>query len=83
MAWLRNYYECERCSTEWTDEWSCACDDDCPSCGARHISPFESDDLSEISDYVDGAMVLLRSSDQAEHGPEYEVVAYFPLGASG
>jgi hypothetical protein len=24
----------EHCGTTWTDEWSCACDDECPVCGA-------------------------------------------------
>ena len=38
MAWFRNYYRCERCGHEWTDEWSATCDDDCPECGARHSS---------------------------------------------
>lgn len=26
-------YRCTECGTEWQDEWSCACDDDCPTCG--------------------------------------------------
>ena len=29
---FRNYYECDRCDTEWADEWSCCCDDRCPTC---------------------------------------------------
>ena len=44
-GWFRNYYRCERCGHEWEDEWSCMCDDDCPECGARHMSPYKSDDL--------------------------------------
>jgi len=40
-----NYYRCGRCGHEWTDEWSCQCDDDCPACGARHMTPYKSDDL--------------------------------------
>ena len=48
MAWYRNHNECDRCGGEWTDEWSCMCDDDCPDCGARHLSPYDSDDLTEI-----------------------------------
>jgi DNA-directed RNA polymerase subunit RPC12/RpoP len=42
---FRNFYRCERCGREWIDEWSCACDDDCPHCGARHMSPYKSDDV--------------------------------------
>jgi len=42
MAWFRNHYTCARCGKEWSDEWSAMCDDDCPRCGARHMSPHES-----------------------------------------
>jgi predicted nucleic acid-binding Zn-ribbon protein len=45
MAWFRNYYRCARCAHQWTDEWSATCDDDCPHCGARHMSPYKSDEL--------------------------------------
>jgi hypothetical protein len=31
----------------WEDEWSCMSDDDCPQCGARHMSPYQSDDADE------------------------------------
>ncbi len=41
---LLNHYRCDQCGHEWSDEWECAVDDDCPSCGARHISPTESED---------------------------------------
>lgn len=47
MAWFRNHYECARCGHRWTDEWSATCDDDCPHCGARHMSPRKSEDLPE------------------------------------
>ena len=80
MAWFRNHYECARCETQWTDEWSCTCDDDCPRCGARHMSPSRSDDLSEICDWRTNEVVLLKSADDAEHRPNYEQVAVFPLG---
>ncbi|WP_448205332.1 hypothetical protein [Azospirillum sp. sgz302134] len=39
-----NSYRCD-CGAEWTDTWDCAVDDDCPACGARHISPYLSEDL--------------------------------------
>ena len=45
-SWFRNYYECNRCGHHWTDVWSAQCDDDCPNCGARHMSPYKSDDLT-------------------------------------
>ena len=30
-------YRCPRCMGEWTEEWSCACDSECPNCDLRHI----------------------------------------------
>jgi hypothetical protein len=75
LAWFRNYYECASGGGEWTDEWSCTCDDDCPECGARHMSPYRSEDLSEIIDEVDGKFVALKSADSAEHAPSYKEIA--------
>ena len=46
MDWFRNHYRCDRCGQEWTDEWSATCDDDCPHCGARHMSPQHSEDIA-------------------------------------
>jgi predicted nucleic acid-binding Zn-ribbon protein len=40
-----NHYRCEECGEEWTDEWSCQCDDSCPECGARDMSPYQSDEI--------------------------------------
>lgn len=31
-----NHYHCTECSTDWTDFWSCQCDDECPQCGHDH-----------------------------------------------
>jgi predicted nucleic acid-binding Zn-ribbon protein len=55
MAWFRNHYVCARCGHEWTDTWSAMCDDDCPKCGARHMSPHKSEDVAERSDEQDRA----------------------------
>ena len=27
-----NHYDCSRCGLNWTDDWSCMCDDRCPEC---------------------------------------------------
>jgi len=54
MAWYLNHYTCARCDRDWSDEWSCMCDDDCPHCGARHMSPTDSDDLTEVIVENDG-----------------------------
>jgi len=41
---FRNHYRCPNDGTEWTDEWSCQCNDRCPTCNAE-IEPYESEDL--------------------------------------
>ncbi|WP_034619338.1 hypothetical protein [Chitinibacter tainanensis] len=43
-SWFINHYHCPSCGHKWQDEWSCQVDDDCPSCGARHISPHTSEE---------------------------------------
>ena len=48
MAWFLNLYKCERCRRRWADEWSCMCDDTCPRCGARDMSPYESEELTTL-----------------------------------
>jgi hypothetical protein len=45
-GWFRNFHRCPACCTPWTDEWSAQCDDDCPHCGARHISSCKSEDIA-------------------------------------
>lgn len=77
MAWFSNHYECDRCGREWTDEWSCMCDDDCPYCEARHMSPFSSDDLSKIIEPRNGHFIVLWSSEDADDGPDYREVGVF------
>ncbi len=47
---FENHYICERCDGTWTDVWSAMCDDDCPHCGARHMSPFKSEELTDAQD---------------------------------
>jgi DNA-directed RNA polymerase subunit RPC12/RpoP len=39
-----NHYRCPQCKKEWSDKWDATCDDDCPHCGCRHISPYRSED---------------------------------------
>ena len=77
MAWFCNYYKCARCGSKSEDEWSCMCDDDCPHCGARHMSPYKGADLTEIVEEHDGGFVVLRSPDSAEHLPDYCEIAKF------
>jgi len=77
MAWYFNSYHCGDCGTDWTDEWSCCCDDECPSCGSRHWSPYESVDLTEVVCEDRGEFVVLRSPDTAAHRPNYRPIARF------
>ena len=43
--WFRNHYTCPQCGHSWQDTWTATCDDDCPACGKRHISPTHSEDV--------------------------------------
>jgi hypothetical protein len=81
MAWFLNFYKCARCRRRWTDEWSCMCDDDCPHCGARHMSPTRSEDLTEFVEQDGDEFVAVRSSDAAEHDPDYRELGRFPTRA--
>jgi hypothetical protein len=77
MAWFRNYYQCERCDNKWADDWSSKCDDDCPACGARHMTPSHSDDMGIVIEPAGGGFVVRRSSPAASDAPEYETIACF------
>jgi len=46
--WL-NHYKCSHCGTEWSDEWSCQCNDRCPKCGAE-TEPYQSEEISDEED---------------------------------
>ena len=78
MAWFLNYYTCDRCKGTWTDEWSCTCDDDCPHCGARHMSPDNSDDLTKVIEKHGRRYVVLCSPETAGHCPDYRELRSFP-----
>jgi predicted nucleic acid-binding Zn-ribbon protein len=78
MAWFLNIYRCARCNRIWTDEWSCMCDDECPHCGIRDMSPFQSEDLTELIEQVGDEFVAIRSPYTAEHEPDYREVGRFP-----
>lgn len=41
MAGYTSYYECPICGHKWQDEWSCACNEECPECGASDIEPVD------------------------------------------
>jgi DNA-directed RNA polymerase subunit RPC12/RpoP len=75
MAWFLNHYVCEDCEEKWSDEWSATCDDDCPHCGSRHMSPYKSIDLTDIVEEYEGKFLVYRSPDSAEDSAEYELIA--------
>lgn len=77
MAWFLNYYKCARCDREWSDEWSCMCDDDCPHCGARHMSPYDSEDFTEVIEQRDREFVVLWSPETAGHNADYRTLGRF------
>ena len=56
-ALVQKFLYCSDCGKSWHDCWGATCDDDCPRCGARHMSPCESDDLSVIVDRVRDQML--------------------------
>jgi hypothetical protein len=78
MAWFLNHYKCDRCRRRWADEWSCMCDDECPHCGARDMTPYDSENLTEIIEQDGNEFVAIRSPDTAEHDPDYREVGRFP-----
>ncbi len=78
MAWFLNYYQCSRCDAEWANRWSCMADDDCANCSERHISPYDSEDLTEVVRELRGLFVVFRSPRTAEHRPDYKPVMHFP-----
>jgi hypothetical protein len=39
------------------------------------MSPYESDDLTEVVEQRDGKFVALRSPESAEHVPDYQEIA--------
>ena len=81
MAWFLNLYKCDRCKRRWADEWSCMCDDECPHCGARDMTPYNSEDLTELIEQDGSEFVALRSPASAEHAPDYCEVGRFPTRA--
>jgi hypothetical protein len=53
---FRNYYYHVECSADWTDDWDCACNDDCPSCGAE-IEPYMSVELTDDGNETDDIVI--------------------------
>ncbi len=41
-----NKYTCTECGNNWEDRWPAICDDDCPKCGARHMEPYDWEEIA-------------------------------------
>lgn len=67
-----NFYACPTCTGHWDSQWSSMCDDDCPYCGQRNVSPIHSEDVEEPDDDVQ--MYLDKGGRQSL--PYWVVVAY-------
>jgi len=39
---FQNFYKCPDCKVKWDSEWSSMCDEECPDCGTKNISPYKS-----------------------------------------
>jgi hypothetical protein len=71
VRWFVKQHVCPRCATEWTDEWSCTCNDRCPECDLES-SPVSSVDASRPlreEDYLGAARRIAAFG----HPPEFEV----------
>ena len=67
VEWFENFYQCSECGTNWTDEWSCKCDDRCPRCDAE-MEPLDSTDFSRplsAEDYRAAASIMFDSPNLA------------------
>ena len=60
VRWFEKSHICSECRTEWTDEWSCTCNDRCPNCHLES-SPVCVRDLSRelLPEDYNGARRLL------------------------
>lgn len=81
MAWFLNHYRCSRCDGRWADQWSRPCDDDCPHCGARHMAPCDSQDLTTLVEHDGREYVVRWSPETAEHDPDYRELGRFATRA--
>ena len=94
MAWFINFYRCPACGEKWCDQWSATCDDDCPKCGARHISPYQSEpvtpepltvlaDLAETFRRINGSAENLSAEDKLALLREHEDGVFAAIEGDG
>lgn len=52
-----NHYTCDACNETWQDQWSCACDDACPTCG-HDYTPTHSIELDITGEPIDITAII-------------------------
>ena len=84
MAWYNNRYRCPDCKAVWDSDWSSGCDEECPECEARNISPLWSENLSVVVEpQKDGSWTIWRSPPEADDKPRYKLVGVLEPKKSG
>lgn len=60
VQWFEKHYVCSECGEEWSDEWSCECNDRCPECNCETEPSFVIDLSRPLSkeDYLAAARKL-------------------------
>lgn len=53
-------------------------DDECPHCGARDMTPYESEELTTLIEQERDEFIVLWSLGSAEHDPDYRELGRFP-----
>lgn len=48
----QNFYQCPACGHSWQDYWDSGCDDECPACGQRDVSPYRSVAVNEKGERI-------------------------------
>lgn len=76
VRWFKKSYLCPRCAAAWTDEWSCLCNDRCPTCDLE-ICPESWEDESRPlarEDFEEAERVAKSTRTNRAQGP-YNVTA--------
>lgn len=77
MPWFINHYECDKCGCQWEDAWSAMCDDQCPNCGAKDMSPSDSIDKTLYINETDSEFQVYKMPHDATSDADYELIAEF------
>jgi hypothetical protein len=44
---VRNLFQCPICEHEWSDIWTSEAAEDCPNCGARNVTPYDTEEAED------------------------------------